>query len=119
MKNILLIEDTEEMRRLLQTNLCARGYDLVMAEDGEKGLSLANQKQPDLIILDVRLPSLSGWEVLVRLKNNNALKTIPVIIITASENLDDETRALKLGAVHYFTKPFSLRDLLDKINNYL
>jgi DNA-binding response OmpR family regulator len=116
MKKILLIEDTPDMRNLLQSNLAARGYAIEMADDGEKGLARAYQNQPDLILLDVRLPGMSGWEVLAKLKSDNALKTIPVIVMTASENLDDETRALDLGAVCYFTKPFSLKDFLSKIN---
>jgi DNA-binding response OmpR family regulator len=115
MYKILMIEDTLDMRKLIQANLTARGYAVIPAVDGEQGLSLARQEQPDLILLDIRLPGVTGWDVLSTLKGDVRLKAIPVIIMTASEGIDDEKRALSMGAAGYFSKPFPLRDFLAQI----
>jgi DNA-binding response OmpR family regulator len=115
MPKILVIEDTPDMQKLIESNLSARGHRVIPAVNGELGLSLARQEKPDLILLDIRLPGLTGWEVLTTLKADNNLKPIPVVVMTASEGLNDEKRAISMGAACYLSKPFALRDLLSQI----
>jgi DNA-binding response OmpR family regulator len=119
MYKILLIEDTLEMQKLIQTNLSARSYIVITAEDGEQGLRMAHQDPPDLILLDIRLPGMTGWEVLGALQSDPQTKPVPVIIMTASEVVDDSRRALDMGAVWYFSKPFDLHEFLARIGKTL
>jgi DNA-binding response OmpR family regulator len=111
MPDILVIEDTYDMQTLLKANLTARGYNVEIAANGETGLKLANVTPPDLIILDLRLPDISGWEVMNVLQSQFGSK-IPVIIMTASEAKETEQEALQKGAAGYLAKPFELHKLL-------
>lgn len=119
MYKILLIEDTLEMQHLIQTNLAARGYEVITASTGEQGLWLAHQRQPDLVLLDIRLPGMNGWDVLRALKSDSQIKSIPVILMTASEFPDNDTRAIELGAAWYFSKPFDLHEFIDRVGRTL
>jgi DNA-binding response OmpR family regulator len=119
MNSILVIDDTEDMQKLIHSNLSARGYEVIPASDGIKGVELAHKKRPDLIILDIMLPDITGWDILGRLKKDSTLQNIPVIIMTASEGLDDEKQALQMGAACFFPKPFSLHAFLGKIEELL
>jgi DNA-binding response OmpR family regulator len=119
MPNILIIEDTYDMQMLLNANLTARGYDVVIAPDGESGLKLAGEKSPDLVILDIRLPGISGWEVLNNLQSRFSSLKIPVIIITASEAKDAELEAFAKGAAGYLAKPFELHKLLALVEHLI
>jgi DNA-binding response OmpR family regulator len=119
MKKILLIEDTLEMQKLIQTNLSARNYKVITGADGEQGLALAHRQPPDLILLDIRLPGITGWNVLKTLKSDSELKSIPVIIMTASETTDDSKQAIEMGAVEYFSKPFDLHAFIACIGKTL
>ena len=115
MYKIVLIEDTPEMQKLVQTNLTVRNYEVITASDGEQGLSLVRRIHPDLILLDIRLPGITGWEVLSTLKSDALLKDIPVIIMTASEGVDDSKQAIERGAAYYFSKPFDLHEFIARI----
>jgi DNA-binding response OmpR family regulator len=119
MNKILVIEDTYDMQKLMQTNLSARGYKVLLASDGKHGLEMAHSENPDLIMLDIRLPDITGWDVLNNLKTDPQLKNIPVFVMTASEGIDDEKLALSMGAACYYSKPFSLHALLIKIEEYM
>lgn len=119
MKNILLIEDTPDMLKVIQSNLSVRGYQVITASKGEEGLILARTQRPDLIILDIRLPDITGWSILQTLKSDPKLKEIPVFVMTASELAGDEKKALNLGAAYYLSKPFSLHDFISRIDKVL
>jgi DNA-binding response OmpR family regulator len=119
MNNILVIDDTEDMQKLIKSNLSARGFNVVLASDGLKGIELAQVNKPDLIVLDIMLPDITGWDILGRLKQDIELKQIPVIIMTASEGIDDEKQAERMGADHFFSKPFPLHQFLKKIEELL
>ena len=119
MKNILVIEDNDDIRKLLQTNLDARGYGVILAKDGKSALAQLANPNPDLVLLDIKLPDISGWDVLSRIKTDNLLKHIPVIIMTGSERPGDDENAVSMGAACYISKPFSLRSLLIKIDEII
>jgi len=117
MKKILIIEDEENMVEGLRFNLEARDYQVIVALDGETGLKKAANEQPDLIILDLMLPGINGYEVCKRLK-----ETIPevlVVMLTAKSQKSDIVTGLDLGADDYITKPFSVLELLARINALL
>jgi DNA-binding response OmpR family regulator len=119
MYRILLIEDTLEMQKLIQNNLSARKYEVITAANGGEGLKMAQESHPDLILLDIRLPDVTGWDVLAALKRDPDLKYIPVIIMTASELTDDSKRAMKMGAACYFPKPFKLHEFIARVGQTL
>jgi two-component system cell cycle response regulator DivK len=118
-KRILVVEDHEDNRRILRDLLTSRGYDLVEAEDGEQALTLAEDRRPDLILMDVHIPLLDGYEVTRRLKANPVLRTIPIIVITSYALSGDESRARAAGCNAYVSKPYSARKLLAKIQEYV
>lgn len=118
-KRILAIEDHEENRRLLRDLLTSAGYELIEAVTGEGGLSLAETRVPDLILLDIQLPGIDGYEVTRRLKANPALRHIPVIAVTSYALSGDDVKALEAGCSGYVTKPFDPAELLAKIGEFL
>jgi two-component system, cell cycle response regulator DivK len=118
-RRILVVEDQEDNRRILRDLLTSRGYDLVEAEDGEKALTLAEDRRPDLILMDVQIPLLDGYEVTRRLKANPALRAIPIIVVTSYALSGDESKARAAGCNGYVSKPYSARQLLAKIQEYL
>jgi CheY-like chemotaxis protein len=115
MARILLVEDNELNRDMLSRRLARRGYQVEMAADGIEGLNLANTCTPDIILLDLSLPELDGWEVLRRLKQDPKLKTIPVIALTAHVLVSDRNRALEAGFDDYDIKPVEMPRLLMKL----
>jgi len=117
MKKILIIEDEENMVEGLKFNLEARDYLVIAALDGETGLEKAAEEQPDLVILDLMLPGLNGYEVCKRLKETQA--EIPIVMLTAKSQESDIITGLDLGADDYITKPFSVLELLARINALL
>ena len=117
MKKILIIEDEENMVEGLRFNLEARDYLVIVALDGETGLKKIGQEQPDLVILDLMLPGLNGYEVCKTLKEINP--DIPIIMLTAKSQESDIITGLDLGADDYMTKPFSVLELLARINALL
>lgn len=119
MAKILLVEDNEMNRDMLSRRLARRGYEVVMAFDGEQGIRLAEQDAPDLILMDMSLPVVDGWEATRRLKANPATGAIPVIALTAHAMADDREKALAAGCDDYDTKPIDINRLLTKIQAFL
>ena len=118
-KRILAIEDHEENRRLLRDLLTSVGYEMIEAITGEEGLTLAATHAPDLILMDIQLPGLDGYEVTRRVKANPALRHVPVIAVTPYALSGDEVKAMEAGCDAYVTKPFDPVELLAKIQEHL
>src|SRR3712207_3240424 len=115
MAKILLVEDNEMNRDMLSRRLMRRGYKVVLAVDGSEALALAQSEAPDLILLDMSLPVLDGWEATRRLKAAPETRAIPIIALTAHAMSGDRERALEAGCDDYATKPIELPQLLAKI----
>ena len=119
MPKILLVEDNEMNRDMLSRRLMRRGYVVVIALEGETGLALAASESPDLILMDMSLPVLDGWEATRQLKADPATCDIPVIALTAHAMSSDRDKAMEAGCDDYDTKPVELPRLLEKIENLL
>ena len=119
MPKILLVEDNEMNRDMLSRRLQRKGYSVVTAEDGEKGLLLARSEVPDLILMDISLPVMSGWEVTRLLKANESTRHIPIIALTAHAWVTDREKAIQAGCDDYDTKPVEFARLSEKIENLL
>jgi CheY-like chemotaxis protein len=119
MPKILLVEDNEMNRDMLSRRLQRKGFDVVMATDGMQGVELARSETPDVIMMDMSLPILDGWEATRRIKGETATRTIPVIALTAHAMAGDRDRALEAGCDDYDTKPIELPRLLGKIQAVL
>jgi len=119
MPKILLVEDNEMNRDMLSRRLQKRGYDVLLAEDGQQGVSLAQSETPALILMDMSLPVLDGWEATRQLKAAPATRSIPIIALTAHAMAGDRERALEAGADDFDTKPIELTRLLEKIEALL
>jgi two-component system cell cycle response regulator DivK len=118
-KRILVVEDHEDNRQILRDLLGNAGYDMVEAETGEDGLAAAASKRPDLILMDIQLPGIDGYETTRRLKADPALRTVPIIVVTSYALSGDDIKAREAGCDAYVTKPYSPRQLLAKIREYL
>ena len=118
-KRILVIEDHEENRRILRYLLESAGYELIEAVTGEEGVLLAETSHPDLILMDIQLPGLDGYEATRRIKANPALRQIPIIVVTSYALSGDDVKAFEAGCDAYVTKPFNPRQLLAKIREYV
>lgn len=118
-RRILVVEDTEDNRRILRDLLSSAGYELFEAIDGETGVALAATHRPDLILMDIQLPGLSGVEAIARLKADRALSHIPIIAVSSYAGTDDAAKAVEAGCAAYVTKPFSPRALLARVRDYL
>ena len=112
---ILVIEDHEDNRRIVRDLLTSRGYDIVEAATGADGVQLAIAQRPDLILMDIDLPDIDGYEATRRLKADPALRSIPVVAVTSYALSGDEARAMAAGCEAYVAKPFSPRALLAKV----
>ena len=119
MPKILLVEDNEMNRDMLSRRLARRGYEVVIATDGQEGLDLAASASPDVILMDMSLPIIDGWEVTRRIKAASATAGIPVIALTAHAMSGDREQALEAGCDDYDTKPIELNRLLGKIADQL
>ncbi|MEB3293570.1 MAG: response regulator [Synechococcales bacterium] len=119
MPKILLVEDNEMNRDMLFRRLIRRGFELVIAIDGEEGILLAQEERPDLILMDMSLPILDGWEATQRLKADPATHQIPIIALTAHAMTEDRDRCLAAGCDDYDTKPINFPRLLEKISQFL
>ena len=115
MTKILLVEDNEMNRDMLSRRLERKGYQIVMALDGQQGVDMAHSETPDLILMDMSLPILDGWEATRRLKADPQTQAIPVIALTAHAMSGDREKAIAAGANDYDTKPIELPRLLEKI----
>ena len=118
-KRILVIEDQEDNRRIVRDLLTSVGYQLVEAVTGAEGVAMAEMHRPDLILMDIELPVLDGYEATRRIKANPALRQIPIIALTSYALSGDDIKAQKAGCDAYMAKPFSPRVLLAKIREYL
>jgi two-component system cell cycle response regulator DivK len=118
-KRILMVEDTEDNRQILRDLFAATDYELFEAADGAAGIEMAKAHKPDLILMDIQLPVLDGYETTRRLKADPALRDIPVIAVTSYALSGDETKARAAGCDAYVTKPFSPRLLLAKVREFL
>jgi CheY-like chemotaxis protein len=116
---ILLVEDNEMNRDMLSRRLERKGYEVVMAVDGQAGLEMASAEKPDLILMDMSLPVLNGWEATRQIKANPDTKTIPVIALTAHAMANDREKALEAGCEDYDTKPIEMPRLLEKMEALL
>jgi CheY-like chemotaxis protein len=119
MKKILLVEDNEMNRDMLARRLQKRGFELLLAEDGLIGVNLARTKGPDLILMDMSLPGLDGWEASRQLKGDAATVGIPIIALTAHAMAEDRDKALAAGCDEFETKPVDLTSLLAKMETLL
>ena len=119
MPKILLIEDNEMNRDMLSRRLERKGYQVVMAQDGEIGVAMAQSEAPDLILMDMSLPVLDGWEATRRIKSDAALQSVPIIALTAYAMSSDREKALEAGCNDYDTKPVDFPRLLGKIEAFL
>ena len=119
MAKILLVEDNEMNRDMLSKRLQRRGYEVILAVDGGEGVELAASEAPDLILMDMSLPVLDGWEATRRIKANPATSSIPIIALTAHAMDGDQQKALAAGCDDYDTKPVDLPRLLGKIEALL
>lgn len=117
-KKLLLIDDDVRLKTLLVLTIGGH-YVFLQAGNGEEGIRLARDEKPDLVLLDVAMPVMDGFEVLRRLKDDGATRETPVLMLTGRDSPDDIRRARELGAGDYFTKPFSPIALLDKLNEIL
>jgi two-component system, cell cycle response regulator DivK len=115
MPKILLVEDNEMNRDMLSRRLIRRGFEVVLATNGQEGLALAKSGNPDLILMDLSLPTLDGWEATRQLKSSVSTAAIPVIALTAHAMSDDKEQALAAGCDDYDTKPIEFQRLLEKI----
>ena len=116
-KRILVVEDQEDNRRIVRDLLLASGYQLIEATTGEEGLKMATTEKPDLILMDIQLPGMDGYEVTRRIKANPELNPIPIIVVTSYALSGDDKKAFDAGCNGYVTKPFSPRVLLAKIRD--
>lgn len=119
MSTILLIEDNEMNRDMLSRRLARRGFEVVTANDAEKGIVSAREQRPDLILMDISLPGLNGWEATKCLKADPPTSSIPIIALTAHAMSSDRDKAMDAGCDEYETKPVDLPNLLAKINALL
>lgn len=113
---VLLVEDNEMNRDMLSRRLARNGYEVVMAVDGQQAITMAGSESPDVILMDMSLPVIDGWEATRRVKADPATKAIPVIALTAHAMAEDEKKARDAGCDDFDTKPVDIQRLIGKIN---
>ena len=118
-KRILIIEDTEDNRQIMRDLLTAADYVVLEAHDGRAGVAAAEMHVPDLILMDIQLPEIDGYEATRRIKAQPALAKIPILAVTSYALSGDEDKAKAAGCDGYVTKPFSPRDLLARIRSFI
>ena len=119
MGHILIVDDEWMNRELLETYLKMGGYEVKLANSGEKALELIEEELPDLVMLDIRMIGISGFEVCAQLKNNELTKGIPVLMVSALESEEDRTQAEQVGADGFVTKPFDSASIVEQIKKHL
>lgn len=118
-KKILVVDDEFVGRQLLQALLLVEGYEPILAENGQEALELAKYLKPDLILMDIMMPNINGFEVTQQLKSDSDFKNIPIILITALDDRDSIIKGKEAGADEYISKPFNRVEVLDIINRFL
>jgi len=118
-KTILVVEDQEDNRQILRDLLSSAGFRMIEAHDGQQALTVARSERPDLILMDIQLPIVDGYEATRNIKRDPELRHIPVIAVTSYALSGDEKKALEAGCNAYVAKPFSTRYLLAKIGQFL
>ena len=118
-KRILICDDDPAILRVLEVNLEVEGYDVLLAHHGEEAYEVALAEHPDLIILDIMMPRLDGYQTCAKLKENDAVKDIPVVFLSAKAQQSDIDRGKAFGVADYLTKPFDPMDLLDVVERLL
>lgn len=118
-RRILIVEDNELNLKLLHDVLEVHGYATITAREGEAALIIARDQQPDLILLDLQLPDISGYDAVARLKEDSQTREIPVVAVTAFAMAGDETKALKAGCDAYIAKPIVLRNFLELVARFV
>jgi two-component system cell cycle response regulator DivK len=118
-KKVLVVEDQEDNRKIIRDLLTTRGFEVIEAINGVEGLQLARSQQPDLILMDIQLPGMQGYEVIKLIKAEQNLKDIPIFVVTSYAMSGDAGKAFKAGCNAYFAKPYSPRELLAKIQEIL
>lgn len=119
MPTVLLVEDNEFNRDMLMRRLERKGYRVITAQDGAEGCYLARSKTPDIILMDISLPIMNGWDATQKLKSEEATRHIPIIILTAHALATDRAKAFEIGCDDYDTKPVDFVRLQGKIDNLL
>jgi len=118
-KRILVVEDQDDNRRIVHDLLTSAGYEILEALTGDEGVAMAEKHVPDLIIMDIQLPGIDGYEATRQIKAKPGISKIPVIAVTSYAMSGDDTIALEAGCDAYFAKPYSPRELLAKIREYV
>jgi two-component system, cell cycle response regulator DivK len=118
-KRILVVEDQEDNRRILRDLLTSGGYEIMEAEDGKSGITAAEAERPDLILMDIQMPVMDGYEATRRIKASPELRAIPIIVVTSYALSGDEDKARAAGCDDYIAKPYSPRQMLAKIKEHL
>jgi two-component system alkaline phosphatase synthesis response regulator PhoP len=118
-KKILIVDDEKQLVSLVSLHMKMSGYEVLSAKDGEEALAIAREETPDLIILDLMLPKIDGWEVCKRLRTESKIGDIPVIMLTARSEAGDKLKGFECGADDYVTKPFSPRELVARVKRVL
>ena len=118
-KRILVIEDTEDNRQIIRDLLSSVGYELIEATDGVSGVALAQKERPDLILMDIQLPEIDGYEATRRIRAIPELAKVPIIAVTSYALSGDEAKTREAGCDGYVAKPFSPRQLLAKVREFL
>ena len=118
-KKILVVEDDLVTQRVLSARLEINGYEVITAQDGEEGLKKARKESPDLVMLDLMMPKMTGYEVCRMLKFDDKYKNTPIIVLSALDQQDEREKAVKAGADAVFIKPFDLELLLVKIREFI
>jgi CheY-like chemotaxis protein len=119
MTKVLLIEDNEMNRDMLSRRLIRRGFEVIFAVDGQQGIDLARSQRPDIILMDMSLPVIDGWEATRRVKSDDATRGVPVIGLTAHAMSGDREKAIEAGCDDYDTKPVEFDRLIGKIERLL
>jgi DNA-binding response OmpR family regulator len=118
-KKVLVVDDEPSIVRLIQVKLIKEGFEVITAFNGQEALEKARSERPDLILLDVMMPKMSGHKVCAELKKDTVLKTIPVIMLTAVGEFEQQLKGLQLGAAEYLTKPFNPKQLVELVKYLL
>jgi DNA-binding response OmpR family regulator len=119
MAKILVIDDEQNLQRLVKANLAARGYQVMQAMDGETGLKLAARETPDVILLDLMLPDMSGWDLMAAIKEDPGTHDIPVVVMTALDKKSTQFKGRLAGSAGFLNKPFGIDELLNMVNTVL